>query len=171
VGDDALVRHALERGVIGPRGTVAGLRQTADTGDAAAKEIYREAGTRLGRALAGVVHTLDPDILILLGEGIDAWQHWEPGFDASFRGNLVPSRRGPPIVVEPWDESKRAAGAAALVLASPFDSTGATGEQGKLTRTRLHGSSPAEAASSELDNGGAAITERPGLHPTPPPEH
>ncbi len=137
-GEDALVRQALERGVIGPRGTVAGLRQAADTGDATAREIYREAGTRLGRALAGVVHTLDPEILILLGEGIDAWQHWEPGFEASFRGHLVPSRRGLPFVVEPWDESKWALGAAALVLASPFDSTGATGDQGKLVRARLH---------------------------------
>lgn len=145
IGEDALVREALERGVIGPRGTVAGLRQAADAGDATAKAVYRTAGERLGSALAGVVHTIDPEILIILGEGIDAWQHWEAGFEASFRGHLQPSRRGLPFVIEPWDESKWALGAAALVLASPFDSTGATGDQGQLVRARLHTSLPVEA--------------------------
>ncbi|MDQ2624572.1 MAG: ROK family transcriptional regulator, partial [Actinomycetota bacterium] len=70
---------------------------------------------------------------------------WEAGFEASFRGHLQPSRRGLPFVIEPWDESKWALGAAALVLASPFDSTGATGDQGQLVRARLHTSLPVEA--------------------------
>lgn len=138
VGEDALVREALERGVVGPRGTVTGLRQAADAGNTTAREIYRDAGARLGRALAGVVHMIDPEVVILLGEGIDAWPHWEPGFESSFRAHLVPARRSLPFVVESWDESKWALGAAALVLASPFDSTGATGEQGRLVRARLH---------------------------------
>jgi len=140
IGDDALVRAALERGVIGPRGTSAGLLQAADVGDPAAREIYREAGALLGRALAGVVHTVDPEIIVLLGEGIDAWRHWEPGFEPSFRGHLLPARRGLPFVIEPWDEGKWALGAAALVLATPFDATGAAGDQGALVRQRLNAS-------------------------------
>ncbi len=138
IGEDALVRAALEQGVIGPRGTAAGLRQAAERGDAAALEIYREAGARLGRALAGVVHTIDPEVIVLLGEGIDAWRHWEPGFEPSFRGHLMPARRGIPFVIEPWAEDKWALGAASLVLASPFDAAGATGDQGRLVRERLH---------------------------------
>ena len=138
IGDDALVRMALERGVVGPRGTSVGLRQAADRGDATAKEIYREAGVLLGRALAGVVHTIDPEVVVLLGEGIDAWRHWEPGFEPSFRGHLLPARRGLPFVVEPWDEDKWALGAAALVLATPFDAANAAGDQGRLVRERLH---------------------------------
>ncbi len=148
IGDDALVRTALERGVVGPRGTSAGLRQAADRGDATAVAIYREAGSLLGRALAGVVHTVDPEVVVLLGEGIDAWRHWEPGFEQSFRGHLMPARRGLPFVVEPWEEDKWALGAAALVLAAPFDSTGAAGDQGRLVRERLHAGPPAAAAPS-----------------------
>lgn len=138
IGDDGLVRTALERGVIGPRGTLRGLRQAADSGDGTAREIYADAGTLLGRTLAGVVHTLDPEVVVLLGEGIDAWQHWRPGFESAFRRHLVPSRRGVPVIVEPWAEDRWAVGAAALVLASPFDSAGASGHQGELVRARLH---------------------------------
>jgi len=138
IGDEALVRTAVERGVLAPGATAADLRDAADTGDPTARDIYRAAGTLLGRALAGVVHTIDPDVVVLLGEGIGAWPHWEGGFEESFRGHLLPARRGLPFVVEPWDEDKWALGAAALVLATPFDSAGAAGDQGRLVRERLH---------------------------------
>lgn len=149
IGEDALLRAALERGVVGPRGTSAGLRQAADRGDEVALDIYREAGELLGRALAGVVHTVDPEVIVLLGEGIDAWAHWEVGFEPSFRGHLMPARRGIPFVIEPWAEDKWALGAAALVLATPFDSIGTAGDQGRLVRERLHagaGRLPGEVA-------------------------
>lgn len=136
IGDDALLRSARAAGVVAP--TTAHLQRLADEGDAAAREVYRTAGAMLGRGLAGVVHTIDPEVVVLLGEGIGAWRHWEPGFEPSFRGHLMPARRGVPFVVEPWDEDKWALGAAALVLATPFDATGAAGDQGRLVRERLH---------------------------------
>jgi predicted NBD/HSP70 family sugar kinase len=138
VGEDALVRTARERGVIGVEQTVADLRDAADGGDAVARAIYRDAGTLLGRVLAGVVHTLDPEVVVFSGEGIDAWEHWSPGFEASFRARLMPSRRHMPFVIEPWADDKWALGAAALVLATPFDAAGAAGDQGRLVRQRLH---------------------------------
>ncbi len=85
-----------------------------------------------------MVHTLDPEVVVVLGEGIEAWSHWEPGFAAAFRRHLMPTRRGTPYLIDSWDEDKWALGAAALVLASPFDQTGATGDQGSLVRERLH---------------------------------
>lgn len=138
IGEDALVHQALERGVVGPRGSAAGLQQAADRGNRAARAIYHDAGTRLGRALAGVVHTVDPEIIVLLGEGIGAWPHWEAGFEQALRGCLMPARRGLPYVVETWAEDRWAMGAAALVLATPFDAEGLSGEQGHLVRARLH---------------------------------
>lgn len=141
IGEDGLVRKALERGVIGPRGTARELLAAADGGDPAALEIYREAGNLLGRALAGIVHTVDPETVVILGEGIDAWAYWAPGFETAFRRRLIPSRRGLTYAVEPWAEDKWALGAAALVLASPFDAAG-TGDQGRLVRERLHTRQP-----------------------------
>ena len=138
IGQSALERAGVERGVIAAGAGVEALRAAADAGQAQAREIFTEAGAMLGRALAGVVHTLDPEVVMLLGEGITAWDHWEHGFAASFRRHLMPSRRGTEYLVESWDEDKWALGAAALVLASPFDQTGATGDQGDLVRERLH---------------------------------
>ncbi|AYY12048.1 ROK family transcriptional regulator [Actinobacteria bacterium YIM 96077] len=148
IGDAALVRRALESGIVGPRGTSRGLLQAAEDGTEAARQIYAEAGELLGRALAGIVHTVDPEMIIILGEGIEAWQYWEPGFEAAFRRHLIPARRGLTYVVEPWAEDKWALGAAALVLASPFDVLGTSGDQGRLVRERLH-ANPADRAGTQ----------------------
>ena len=147
IGDEGLLRTAVDRGVVPAGSGVATLRQAAERGDAGALEVYRAAGEMLGRALAGVVHTVDPEVLVLLGEGVDAWGFWQGGFEPSFRRHLLPARRGIPFVVEPWDEAKWALGAAALVLASPFDAAGAGGDQGALVRDRLRAGAATEGAS------------------------
>lgn len=138
IGDAALISQAIASGAIGEQGTSVDLLSAARANDGAALEIYQNAGVLLGRALAGVIHTLDPEVIVILGEGVDAWSFWEHGFEQSFRRHLMPSRRGIPFVVEPWTEDKWALGAASLVLGSPFDASGNTGEQGRLVRARLH---------------------------------
>jgi len=137
IGEDALVRAGRQAGLLGPQQGIADLLALAVAGAPAAAEIYRTAGSILGRALAGVIHTLDPEVVVLLGEGIGAWPYWEPGFEPAFRRHLLPGRRGLPFLVEPWADDKWALGAASLVLASSFDVTGTTGEQGRLVRERL----------------------------------
>ncbi|HET6988263.1 MAG TPA: ROK family protein [Kribbella sp.] len=137
IGADGLVRTARSRGVLGSRGSLAGLLRAATTGDKTARAIYSEAGELLGRALAGVIHTVDPEVVVLLGEGVDGWEYWQSGFEPSFRRSLLPARKGVALSVEPWTEDQWARGAASLVLASPFDSTGNGGEQSRLVRARL----------------------------------
>ncbi len=136
IGEKGLLRRGVELGAIGPRTGVAGLLRAARAGDSAAREVYREAGELLGRALAGAVHLLDPEAIVLLGEGVDAWPFWERGFESAFRRHLMPARRSTRLVVEPWTETQWAVGAASLVLASPFDAVGA-GEQGRLVMARM----------------------------------
>ncbi len=138
VGDAALLRWATESAVVPPNSNTADLLSSARAGSPAAQKIYRDAGVILGRALAGVIHTLDPEVIVILGEGIAAWEFWEPGFEEAFRRHLLPARRSLPFVIEPWAEDKWALGAASLVLASPFDSMGTAGDQGRLVRERLH---------------------------------
>lgn len=137
IGEAPLVRIAQERGIIARDAGLGALRAAADAGDAAALEVFGEAGHLLGRALAGIVHTLDPELVILLGEGTVAWPHWAYGFEPAFRSALLPSRRGIGVVVESWQDESWAQGAAALVLATPFDADGLAGEQGRLVRERL----------------------------------
>jgi predicted NBD/HSP70 family sugar kinase len=123
--------------VIGPGSGMAALRAAADAENPEATAIFSEAGHRLGRALAGVVHTLDPEIVIILGEGTAAWKHWSFGFEPALRSALIPSRRGVAVAVETWQDESWAQGAAAIVLATPFDSEGLAGDQGRLVRERL----------------------------------
>jgi predicted NBD/HSP70 family sugar kinase len=137
IGEAALLRIARERGVIGEQSGLAALRAAADSGNAEATRIFSEAGHLLGRTLAGIVHTLDPDIVIVLGEGIVAWNHWSFGFEPAFRSALIPSRRGVAVAVETWQDESWAQGAAALVLATPFDADDMAGDQGRLVRERL----------------------------------
>ena len=90
---------------------------------------------------------IDPQIVVLLGEGIAAWEFWQPGFEKGFRSGQWSARKTLPYVVEPWDDDKWALGAAALVLAAPFDANNTAGGQGKLVRERL-GSSVLRGARS-----------------------
>jgi predicted NBD/HSP70 family sugar kinase len=143
IGDAALLAQAIARGAVGTRATTASLLKAARANNGAALDIYRNAGALLGRALAGVIQTLDPEVVVILGEGVNAWSFWEQGFEQSFRRHLMPARRGIPFVVEPWTEYQWALGAASLVLGTPFDVSGNAGEQGRLVRARLQ-STPVE---------------------------
>lgn len=134
IGAEGLVRTAQARCGIA---SLDRLLRAAKRGNEQAQAIYAEAGELLGRALAGVIHTVDPEVVVLLGEGVDGWEFWQVGFEPSFRRSLLPARKEVPLVVEPWTEDQWARGAASLVLGSPFDSTGNGGEQSRLVRARL----------------------------------
>ncbi len=137
IGEQALVARARELGALSAKGTVDGLRARADDGDGAARSVFHEAGERLGRVLAGLVNVLDPELVVLLGEGLAAWRHWAPGFEPAFRAGLLPQLRGVQVSTEAWQDDRWAQGAASLVLATPFDTDGQSGDQGRLVRQRL----------------------------------
>ena len=137
LSEGALVRIARERGVIGTDESMPALRAAAQRGATDAQAVFEEAGHLLGRTLAGLVHALDPEIIIVLGEGTADWPHWAFGFEPAFRAALMPARRGVAVAVESWQDDSWAQGAASLVLATPFDAEGVAGEQGDLVRQRL----------------------------------
>lgn len=136
IGEDALVDAARTAGVIGAAAGIDTLRAAADAGDKEAAAIFGRAGHLLGRTLAGVVHLVDPGLVIVLGEGTAAWRHWSFGFEPAFRSHLMAHRRGISVEIETWQDDSWAQGAAALVLATPFDD-GSSGDQGRLIRERL----------------------------------
>lgn len=139
VGEAGLAATARARGILPTGGTVADLARAAAAGDRAAQAVYAEAGGLLGRATAGLVNIVDPEIVVVLGEGTGDWRFWRPGFDPALRAHLLPARRDLPVEVEAWGDTSWAQGAAALVFATPFDAVGAAGEQGRLVRARLIG--------------------------------
>ncbi len=137
VGQEALVAEGRRRSAIGRDAGIDGLRAQADRGDQRAQEVFSAAGHLLGRALAGLVNALDPEVIIISGEGVDAWRHWSFGFEPALRSGVVPRKRGIPVAVEAWHDDRWAQGAASLILATPFDSQGVSGDQGERVRARL----------------------------------
>jgi predicted NBD/HSP70 family sugar kinase len=113
------------------------LAEVARTDQTLREGLFDWAGGLLGSAVAGVVNFLNPEVVVVLGEGSEQWDLWEPGFEAAFRSKLIASRRSIPYLVDRWDDDKWALGAAALVLSSSFDRDGTTGYQGEMVRERL----------------------------------
>lgn len=139
IGATGLVRAAQAAGVLRAGQGVDRLQELADRGDARARSIYADAARLLAKAVAALVTVLDPELVIVLGEGAAAWQHWDEAFRAGLVGSIPAPMSQTPIEVEPWDDSAWAQGAAAIVLATPLDLAGLAGRQTDLVLARFHG--------------------------------
>lgn len=120
VADPALVAEARSAGLLSKRQGIESLRALADAGDSAAVAIFARAGGVLGRAVAGLVNVLSPELVLVSGEGTQAWRHMVAEFDRVLRTSIFPPLRGVTVEVDPWDDVKWAIGAAALVLRASF---------------------------------------------------
>lgn len=120
IGDPALVARAREKGVLSGRQGIARLRALADSGNKDARGIFADAGRALGKAVANLVNVLSPGLVLVSGEGTQAWAHMADSFNSALRSNLFPPLAGVEVEVDPWDDMKWATGAAALVLRATF---------------------------------------------------
>ena len=125
VADPALVRQGIEDGLLAAgssvRDGIERLCALADEGNPLARAIYGRAGAILGRAVAGLVNVLSPQVVIMSGEGVQAWEHIAEAFSSALRGATFPSLRDVVVEVDPWDDDATwARGAAALVLSATF---------------------------------------------------
>lgn len=140
VGSGGLIAAGRNEGVLGPRDGLTRLKSLADSGAADAQRVYARAGEMLATGIAGAVAAIDPEVIFVAGEGTDAWQHWNAGFRATLT-SLLPVATGEVAVeVDEWDEPNWAHGAAAIVLATPFDPNALAGQQRLAVLARLHGS-------------------------------
>lgn len=124
VADPALVSDAVEAGLVdAPASLAEGVLQLlalANTANRQAQHIYERAGAHLGRAVAGLVNVLSPELVLLGGEGTRAWAHLAASFDEALRGAIFGPLGDVAVEVDPWDDAKWARGAAALVLRATF---------------------------------------------------
>ncbi|MFF4858540.1 ROK family protein [Streptomyces rubiginosohelvolus] len=70
----------------------------AADGDAAARTVLRRGGGALGAVLAGVVNTLDPDVVVLSGGVLDAGPWYEDALRAELVARALPLLRGTRVV-------------------------------------------------------------------------
>jgi predicted NBD/HSP70 family sugar kinase len=120
VADDALVASALAARVLASGDGITRLRGLANAGSDGARQIYARAGGILGRAVAGLVNVLSPQLILISGEGTQAWPHLAAEFERTLRLDLFEPLRDVAVEVDPWDDAKWARGAAALVLRATF---------------------------------------------------
>lgn len=139
VGQAGLVSAGRSAGLLGVGQGFERLAALADQGEARAREIFASAGQRLAQAVAPALAALNPEILLIAGEGTGSWQHWQKAFQTSLARRLPAWMRGLPVQVDEWDETSWARGAAALVLATAFDANAPAGLQRRQVLSRLHG--------------------------------
>ncbi len=121
ISDAALLEQAMRAGTVGPGAGPTDLLAAADSGHDTARAIYRAAGARLGTVTAGLATVLDPQAVLVSGEGTLAWPHLSEGFLTALRAGMFPPMAdGVNVHVDPWDDTKWALGAATLVLRAPF---------------------------------------------------
>jgi predicted NBD/HSP70 family sugar kinase len=121
VGEPGLLGAARKRRILGATAGPDDLVAKASEGSRPALGLYAAAGAALGDALAAACVVLDPQAVVIAGEGTRGWPWMQEAFDAHFGGGVFPSARERiPVVVEEWDDTAWALGAAALVLRAPF---------------------------------------------------
>lgn len=150
-GQDGLLRAARSGGLLGDADGLEILVERADNKEPAAVSIFARAATELGRSLARSITTLDPELVILGGEGTSAWRHWDASFSQALNAAL-PDDWGPVnIALASWEDTSWAQGAAALVLATPFGHAGVSGSHRRQVLARLQSPTAGPAAPSSAD--------------------
>ncbi len=137
VGSPGIIRAAHEAGVLIGQQDVDRLTELADRGDERALRVFSDAATRLARAAADAIAAIDPEVIIIAGEGTASWRHWDTAFRATLAKTLPAPMSATPVELEEWDESSWARGAGAIVLATPFERHGIAGEQREEVLARL----------------------------------
>jgi predicted NBD/HSP70 family sugar kinase len=143
VADPALIAEGRRLGLLDDRQGIERLRELAHEGQLQARQIYHDAGTRLGRAVANLVNVLGPELVLVSGEGTEAWPYLAEAFAAAYEANVFPPLGDVPVEVDPWDDAKWAIGAATLVLRSTFGAP-LDDDKGDSVRARLEAVAPAE---------------------------
>jgi predicted NBD/HSP70 family sugar kinase len=120
VADPALVARGEREGLLEQGDGVHRLRELAEAGDLRAARIFADAGGTLGRAVAGLVNVLSPELVLINGEGTQAWSQMSASFQRGLTDAVFPPLATIAVELEPWDDAKWALGAAALVLRATF---------------------------------------------------
>ncbi|HUB68943.1 MAG TPA: ROK family transcriptional regulator [Acidimicrobiales bacterium] len=139
IGSDGLVAAGRTAGLLKARQGFEVLASLADGGEPRAREIFAQAGQRLAQAIAPAIAAINPELVLVGGEGTRSWPHWDRSFRTGLARRLPVWMRNTAVEVDKWDESSWARGAAAIVLATPFDRNAVAGQQRLQVLARLHG--------------------------------
>lgn len=139
IGANGLVAAGRFAGAVGSDQDFGDLVRLAESGEPQAREVFARGGQRLAQAIAPAVAAINPELILVAGEGTVSWKYWDMAFRTSLAKRLPAWMRSTQVEVDQWDESSWARGAAAIVLAAPFDRNAVAGQQRLKVLARLHG--------------------------------
>lgn len=90
--------------------------EAARAGDEAALQAFRDAGTALGVLLSTVVTLVDPESIVLTGDGLPVYDLARAEVDAAFRNGVRPYEPEVTVVVQPFEFSEWARAAGVLAV-------------------------------------------------------
>ena len=114
--DPAILSAAIEAGVLPANSKISQLWSMARKDPKVAAKFFKVAAEELGIALANVINVFGPELILVSGEGSEAWDIWGKWLTTSLNENVVATMRSYEIEIDPWDDVKWALGASAIVL-------------------------------------------------------
>ncbi len=119
IGGPAL--ESIIEGVGGMPMSVEAAADAARAGDDSLRSVFVTAAQHLGRAISNLVNILNPELVVLSGEGSYAADLMLDSLNATLHEHIFDGLLdGVDVVVEPWDDEAWARGAASLVIAEMF---------------------------------------------------
>jgi N-acetylglucosamine repressor len=119
--DPAIVRQSIEAGLIAD--SIEQVIQLARDGNPVAQEIFSKAGAVLGLGIANLVNLLNPQRIIISGEGTRAGSLLFDSMREAVKNNVMPGLvKTTEIQIDSWGDDAWARGAATLVLRELFES-------------------------------------------------
>jgi len=114
--DPAILNKAIAAKVVNKNSTISDVWEVARVNKKVASSLYKVPGQAVAVALANVINVFGPELVLVSGEGSEAWDIWSHWVLEGLRENVVPTMRNFILEVDPWDDEKWALGAGALVL-------------------------------------------------------
>lgn len=133
----AIHAAAVTAGYIRPNTSMSKLLELARSDKKIAHALFKKPAEALGMALGNVINVFGPELIFISGEGVEAWDLWEPHFQKSLNASVVSTMNKFEIEVDPWDDAKWALGATAIVLQASLSRNSNTNTQSVEVKNRL----------------------------------
>lgn len=117
----AIHRGYLARGGSTDAADTRAVFERARAGDPRALAAIDAAASGLARGVAGIVTTLDPELVVVGGGLVDAGTLWWDRFEATLRAELIDVLAGVPVVPAAAGQAAALLGAASAVFAATHD--------------------------------------------------
>ena len=112
----AIHKAAVAAGYISKNTSMTKLWDLARKNKKMAKALFEEPSKQLGISVANVINVIGPELVFISGEGVEGWDLWDATFRETLDSHVVSTMSGFDIEVDPWDDTKWALGATAIVL-------------------------------------------------------